>query len=62
MTWRITVHHATPSPAAVRDTAASANPTCSNAHLRARSVRLARGAIAGPDLYRYGVIIGLTGG
>ena len=32
MTWRITVHHTTPSPAAVRDTAASAAPTCSNAH------------------------------
>jgi hypothetical protein len=47
MTWRITVHHATPSPAAVRDTAASADPTCSNAQLRARSVKLARGAIAG---------------
>lgn len=47
MTWRITVHHATPSPATVRDTAAPADPTRSNAHLRARSVRLARGAIAG---------------
>ena len=46
MTWRITVHHATPSAAAVRDTAASAAPTCSNAHARARSVSVARGAIA----------------
>ena len=46
MTWRITVHHATPSTAAVRDTAASCRPTCSKAHARARSVSVARGAIA----------------
>jgi hypothetical protein len=46
MTWRITVHHATPSVAAVWDTAASAAPTCSNAHARARSVNPERGAIA----------------
>ena len=47
MTWSITVHQATPSCAAIRETAASRPPTCSNAHCRARSVRHARGAIAG---------------
>ena len=47
MTWSITVHQATPSCAAIRETAASRSPTCSNAHCRARSVRHARGAIAG---------------
>jgi len=46
MTWRITVHHATPSVTAVRETATSCRPTCSKAHTRARSVSVARGAIA----------------
>jgi hypothetical protein len=46
MTWSITVHQATPSCSATRETAASRPPTCSNAHRRARSVRHARDAIA----------------
>jgi len=46
------VCQATPSCAATRDTARSPNPTCSNAHCRARSVSTARGAIAGcPSLH-----------
>jgi hypothetical protein len=41
------VHQATPSPAATALTVASRAPTCSKAQTRARSVKHARGAIAG---------------
>ena len=47
MMIRMIVAQPTPSADATRDTAPSRAPTCSNAHARARSVRHARGSIAG---------------
>jgi hypothetical protein len=47
VTMRMIVAQPTPSADATRDTAPSRAPTCSNAHARARSVRHARGSIAG---------------